>query len=85
MDWKTFAKKLIFPPIWLMLLLTILSAVSLTMVFLKRLEESPIAYIVYVVSFYTVCIVGIFSELFCRNSIGPFGRKSIPIPSATAI
>lgn len=60
MSWKEFFKKLLFPPIWLLLLLTVFSAVSLAMVFLKDLSESPVAYAVYVVSFYTLCVDSIF-------------------------
>lgn len=60
MDWKALAKKIIFPPIWLMLLLVVLSAVCLPVVFLKDLSETPIAYAVYVVAFYTVCVVSVF-------------------------
>lgn len=60
MDWKALAKKLAFPPVWLMLLLTVFSAAALAMVFVRGAAESPIAYIVYVVSFYTVCVISIF-------------------------
>ena len=60
MDWKKFGKKLLFPPIWLMALLTVVSAVSLTMVFVKGMEQSVIAYIVYVLSFYTLSVVTVF-------------------------
>lgn len=84
MDWRAFTKKLIFPPVWLMLLLTILSAGSLTMVFLNGLTESPIAYIVYVVSFYTVCVASVFCGIVLpkqyraiREKIyaNPFGNR----------
>lgn len=60
MDWKKIGKRLLYPPVWIIFLLTILSAVTLVMVFIKGLEESPIAYIVYVVSFYTVSVLSIF-------------------------
>lgn len=60
MDWKKVGKKLLYPPIWVILLLSVFSTVSLVLVFAKGLEESPIAYVIYVVSFYTfsvICIV----------------------------
>ena len=60
MDWKKFGKKLLFPPIWLMILLSIVSAVMLVLVFVKNWQEAVIAYIVYVLSFYTLCVVSIF-------------------------
>ena len=61
MDWKAFWKKLVFPPIWLMALLFVASAIALPLVFLKGLDETPAAYIVYVIAFYTVCVVSVFS------------------------
>lgn len=57
MDWKKIGKKLLFPPIWLMIILTIVSAVALTYVFVNGMEEAPIAYGVYVLSFYTLTVV----------------------------
>ena len=60
MDWKKIGKKLLFPPVWLMLLLTALSAAGLTAVFLKGWEESPVAYAVYVVAFYTLSVVCVY-------------------------
>lgn len=60
MDWKSFLKKLISPPIWLMLLFSVFSAAALVLTFVKGWSESPIAYAVYVIAFYTVCVVSIF-------------------------
>lgn len=58
--WKEICKKILFPPAWLMILLTVISAVLLPLVFLKGWETSPIAYAVYVVSFYTLTILCAF-------------------------
>lgn len=60
MDWKKIGKKLLFPPVWLMVLLTIASAVALTFVFIKGMEQSVPAYIVYVLAFYTLSTVSVF-------------------------
>lgn len=60
MDWNSFWKKLIFPPIWLMLLFTVFSAAALVLIFVKGRSESPIAYAVYAIAFYTICVVSIF-------------------------
>lgn len=60
MDWKTLWKKLIFPPIWLILLLTVFSAAGLVLVFVRGGSESPIAYVVYVVAFYAVSVLSVF-------------------------
>ena len=63
MDWKKFGRKLLFPPVWLMLLLTAASAALLVMVFLKGWEEAPIAYGIYVLAFYTLTVVCIFCSM----------------------
>lgn len=60
MDRKEFWKKLVFPPVWLIVLLFIVSAVALPLVFVKGLSETPIAYVVYVVAFYTVSVISVF-------------------------
>lgn len=60
MDWKKISKKLLFPPVWLLLLLTVLSAAALVAVFVKGWETHPVAYAVYVLAFYTLCVVTVF-------------------------
>ena len=84
MDWKKICKKLLFPPVWLMALLILISAVGVTFVFVKGMEKSIPAYIVYVLAFYTLCTASIFSALvlpkqyrkikrkICNN---PFGKR----------
>ena len=63
MDWKKIGKKLLFPPIWMMVILVIASAVALTLIFVKGMEESIPAYIVYVLAFYTLSVVTIFCAM----------------------
>lgn len=60
MDWKKIGKKLLFPPVLLMVVLTVLSTAALIYVFVKGLEAHPIAYVTYVTAFYTLCVVCIF-------------------------
>jgi len=48
--------RLLFPPVWLILLLTVFSAAALTAVFVKGWDTSPIAYAVYVIAFYTLSV-----------------------------
>lgn len=57
MDWKKLWKKLIYPPIWIIIVLTIVSAVALTYVFIADLKESYAAYVIYTLSFYTLSVV----------------------------
>lgn len=63
MDWKKIGKKLLFPPIWVMAVLTVISAAALVMVFVKGWEETPVAYIVYVLAFYTLSVVTVFCAM----------------------
>jgi len=58
--WKRIFTKILYPPIWLMILLTAVSAVALSAVFIKGWNESPVAYVVYVLSFYTLVVLTLF-------------------------
>ena len=60
MDWKELWRKIIFPPVWLMVLLIVVSGAALFFVFIKDLSASPVAYGVYLISFYTVCVLSVF-------------------------
>lgn len=60
MDWKKIGKKFLLPPIWIMILLTVFSTAALIYVFVKDLQESWIAYVVYVLAFYTLSTVCVF-------------------------
>lgn len=62
-DWKKIGKKLLFIPLWLTILLTLISAAALVLVFVKGWEEKPIAYVVYVLAFYTLTTVTLFCVL----------------------
>lgn len=75
MDWKKIGKKLLFPPVWLMVILVIVSAVALTLVFLKGMEQSIPAYILYALSFYTLCVVSIFCALVLPKQYRQLRRK----------
>lgn len=85
-DWKSLCKKLLFVPLWLVMLLTIVSAAGLTFVFAVLYAEQPVwqmdipvkgvaadllAYVVYAVSFYTVVVWSIA----CFTSIPAYYKK----------
>ena len=57
MDIKKIIKKLLFVHPVIVLLLAIISGVGLAFVFIKGLDTSPIAYVVYVVSFYSLTVL----------------------------
>ena len=60
MDWKKIGKHLLFPPIWIMSMLTIISTASLILIFVNKMSASPIAYVAYMVSFYSLVIICAF-------------------------
>ena len=58
--WRKVGKKLLFPPVWIIVLLTVICTVALVAIFINGWEMSPLAYISYVLAFYTltaICIV----------------------------
>lgn len=75
MDWKKIGRKLLFPPIWLMVLLVILSAAALIFIFVKGLEQSIPAYIAYVVAFYTLSVVTVFCSLVLPKQYATLKKK----------
>ena len=75
MDWKKIGNKALFPPVWLMLILTLISAVALVTVFLKGWEQTVIAYIVYVLAFYTLTVVTVFCAMVLPKQYGTIKQK----------
>lgn len=60
MERKSLWKTLLFPPLWVLIVLTLLTAAGMIVVFGKNLSHTPIAYAVYAVAFYTLCVVSLF-------------------------
>ena len=56
-DWKNMCRRFFYPPIWLILLLTVISTVALVAVFVKGWDTSPMAYVVYMLSFYSLTVI----------------------------
>ena len=56
-NWKAFGKKVIFPPIWLIMILTVFSAITLVAIFINGWETHPLACSCYVVAFYTLTVI----------------------------
>ena len=55
MDWKKLAGGVLFPPLWLLVLLIALCTAALTAVFLQGWDTRWPACVVYALSFYTLC------------------------------
>lgn len=56
MEWKRLIK-LLYPPVWVMVLLALLSTATLLVIFLGGHEAHPLAYAVYVLSFYALTVI----------------------------
>ena len=56
-NWKELGKKILFPPIWIIAILTLLCTLSLVNIFVKGWELTLIAYVSYVISFYTLLVL----------------------------
>ena len=89
MDWKKIGKWLLFPPIWFMIIMVLISIVMLPMVFIEGWQEDIIAYVIYVQAFYTLMVVAIFSAMVLpkryqeiRQKIydNPFGNRYMTEP-----
>ena len=75
MDWKKIGKKLLFPPIWLMVTLVLVSAVALVLVFVRGMEETIPAYIVYVLAFYTLSVLSAFCVMVLPKQYSTIKQK----------
>ena len=82
MDWKKIGKTLLFPSGWLLLLLTVLSAAGLVWVFAGGRETEPVAYVLYVAAFYTLCVDGIFCAGVLPKGLGQIKARVLANPAA---
>ena len=82
MDWKKLGKALLFPPLWVLVPLTLASAALLSYVFVTGQSEAIFAYIVYVLSFYTLCVDCVFCAVTLPKQYGQFKQKLYANPLA---
>lgn len=75
-DWKAIGKKIVYLPIGLMILLIIFSTAALITVFVKGWTEQPVAYAVYVVSFYTL-VTAVFTGVKTMPGYYKAARKKV--------
>ena len=80
MDWKKIGKRLLFPPVWLMVLLTLFSAAALTAIFLNGWETAVVAYFVFVLAFYTLSVVTVFCVMILPKQYGKIKAKVLANP-----
>lgn len=56
-NWKAVCNRILFPPLWWIIIQTVISTVALIAVFVKGWDRAPIAYVIYVGSFYTLTVI----------------------------
>lgn len=56
-EWKKIGKKFLFPPIWVIVLLTVTCTITLVEIFINSWERSPLAFVSYVLAFYTLTVI----------------------------
>ncbi|MBD5104054.1 MAG: hypothetical protein HDT47_04220 [Ruminococcaceae bacterium] len=54
---KAFCKKLLYPPVWVIIIVTVISAAGLTVVFINGLDAHPVAYALYAISAYALTVI----------------------------
>ena len=75
MDWKKIGKKLLFPPIYLLVILVIVSALALSLIFVHGMEQTIPAYLVYALAFYTLSTVTVYCVLVLPKQYSTIRQK----------
>lgn len=70
-----FFKKMLYPPLWVLILLSVVCGAALAAVFILGQEQSIVAYPVYILSFYTLSTVCIFCAAVVPRRIGTLRQK----------
>ena len=56
-DWKKIGKKLLFPPVWVVILLCAASTAALIAIFMQGMDEHPLAYAVFAIATYSLTVL----------------------------
>ena len=75
MDWKKIGKKLLFPPVFLLVILVIVSALALSLIFVHGMEQTIPAYLVYALAFYTLSTVTVYCVLVLPKQYSTIRKK----------
>ena len=60
MDFKKIGKRLLFVPVWIIIILCILSAAALIWVFVGGRDAEPVAYVIYIFAFYALSVTTVW-------------------------
>lgn len=70
-DWKKIGKNCLYPPLWFIIVLSLISTIGLVTIFGKGWETNPLASVCYVLAFYTLTVVCIF----CGKILSKYYKK----------
>lgn len=82
MNWKKFGKALLFPPLWVVMALAVLSATGLVWVFTGGQVQSLTAIAVYVLSFYSLTVLCLACWKTLPGQIRSFRSRILANPFA---
>ncbi|MBQ7132604.1 MAG: hypothetical protein IJO29_08520 [Oscillospiraceae bacterium] len=74
MDWKKLIK-LLYLPVWLIIILTLICTAALVYSFIGSYETHPLAYVTYVLSFYTLTVIVMRCIKFIPNQYRAIREK----------
>lgn len=57
---KRICKKIIFPPLWIKILISVISVIGMAAAIITGFADNPILYVMYGVSFYALCVYSVF-------------------------
>lgn len=80
MDWKKIGKQLLFPPVWVLLILTVAAAAGLIWVFVQGMELAVVAYGIYVLAFYTLSVDCVFCVMVLPGQYRRIRKKLLANP-----
>ncbi len=81
-NWHKLLRHFLFPPLWIMLSLSVLSGAGMVMVFGNGMEQSPLAYVVYILSAYTLTVMVMYGIRVLPSQIRQIKTSLDGIPLA---
>lgn len=63
MNWKKLYKTIVFPPLWVIIISTLLAVAGMILVIANGFANHPLFYCIYAESFYALCVLSIYTTL----------------------
>lgn len=75
MDWDKIWRKILYPPVWVAVLLAVFSTIGLILLFAKGWETLPFSYAVYVLAFYSLTVLCLLICAVFPKRYGAFKKR----------